>query len=151
MVTEKISPHFTLDMLTRSETAKRKGIPNIPGPIELERLRALSETILEPLYRRYGSKVVVTSAYRSKALNDAIGGSKTSQHMKGEAADLVVAGVSNLEVAKWLSRNVKYGQVIHEFGEWVHVSLPYPKGPQLLTCYRKGGKVVYESGLKEIP
>lgn len=150
-MTEKISPNFTLAALTRSTTATRKGIPNQPGPLETAKLKELCATILEPLYARYGKNLVVTSAYRSAALNRAIGGSKTSQHMKGEAADLIVAGVSNLEVAKWLSRNVKYGQVIHEFGEWVHVSLPYPKGPQLLTCYRKGGKVVYESGLKEIP
>lgn len=151
MKTEKLTKNFTVGMLTRSETAARRGIDNSPDEAALERLMALATFILEPLKEKYGRRLVITSGFRSVALNTAIGGSRNSQHMLGEAADLIVAGTPNLEVAKWLKNNIAYGQIIHEFGEWVHVSLPRNKLPETLTCYRRDGKVIYEPGLKEVP
>lgn len=146
-----LSHNFTLDMLTRSETAKRKSIPNMPGPLELERLKALCNTILEPLLQRYGAKMIVTSGYRSTELNRAIGGAKSSQHMKGEAADVVVAGVTPLTVCRWIEKNLRFDQLIHEYGDWTHVSTATKPRKEMLTCYKKAGKTVYVPGLIEIP
>ena len=88
-----LSPHFTLKELTASQTAKEHGIANVPSEQEIENLRALCVHTLEPLREALGLPIVVTSGYRTKALNDKLAhSSKCSQHMNGEAADFVVQG-----------------------------------------------------------
>jgi len=127
---EKLSEHFTLGELIRSETAERKGINNTP-PVEIiEKLKRLCEELLEPVRIHYGVPFRPNSGYRSVALNSEIGGSAKSQHCKGEAVDIEIPGVSNYDLAKWISENLAYDQVILECyhqgvpnSGWVHVSL----------------------------
>lgn len=127
---EKLSPHFTLGELIRSNTAERKGIDNRPPPELSDKLRRLCVEILEPVREHFGTPFRPNSGYRSPELNKAIGGSPTSQHCKAEAVDIEIAGVSNYELARWISENLVFDQLILECyrrGEpssgWVHVSL----------------------------
>ncbi len=83
-----LSKHFTLDELTKSATAQRKNIDNTPNEQELENLQALVDNILEPLRVHYGRPIIITSGYRCEKLNKAVGGSSTSQHRFGQAADI---------------------------------------------------------------
>ena len=119
-----LSKHFTLSEMTVSQTASRKGIDNTPGQKEIDALAMLCKEVLEPIRAHFDRPVIVTSGFRSVALNKRIGGSATSQHCKGEAADFTVPGVSNFELCKWMERNLNYDQLIYEYGEsgWVHVS-----------------------------
>jgi len=119
-----LSKHFTLSEMTVSQTASRKGIDNTPGQKEIAALALLCKEVLEPIRAHFDRPVIVTSGFRSVALNKRIGGSATSQHCKGEAADFTVPGVSNFELCKWMERNLNYDQLIYEYGEsgWVHVS-----------------------------
>lgn len=145
----QLSPHFSLAELTRSQTAIRRGLPNDAPPEVIERMRLLCERVLEPVRRQFGP-VRVLSGYRSPAVNRAVGGAATSQHCKGEAADFVVPGQTNLTVCRWLERFLTYDQLIYEFGEggWVHCS--WREGPlrnQELTARRGTGKTIYLPGL----
>lgn len=139
-----MTPHFSLAELTASVTAKAKKIDNSPDSVALGNLKSLAQDILEPLRAAFGAPLLVTSGFRSEALNRAISGSSpTSQHCKGEAADLVVAyplqGESRrdanrrlFEVAKALveSGQIKVGQLIDEYDfAWVHISLPRANKP----------------------
>jgi hypothetical protein len=122
----QLSRNFYLDEFTRSQTAARHGIDVavIEGGVIYSNLRRLCLHVLQPLRDALGP-VHVTSGYRPPKLNRLIGGSSTSQHQYGQAADIVVSGHSPLEVARWLRDHGKaYDQLIHEFGEWVHVSVP---------------------------
>ena len=145
----ELSEHFTLEEMTVSGTALRLGIDNSPGPREKVALIRLCDEVLEPVRRHFGRPVVISSGYRSPALNRAIGGSAISQHAKGEAADFIVPGVSNLEVARWMERNLNYDQLIYEFGEsgWLHVSYREPYRNQELSARKVGGRTRYFSGL----
>ena len=126
----KLSKNFSLEELIRSSTAMKIGIDNIPNDEHLKNLQVVVDEIAQPLRDHFGKPVRINSGYRSPALNDAIGGSKKSQHSKGEALDLEIDGVSNLEVADWITDNCDYDQVILEFynpaegpnSGWVHAS-----------------------------
>lgn len=144
-----LSEHFTLAEMTASQTAARKGIRNVPGPAEIKALTALCENVLEKVRAHFGKPVIVTSGYRSPRLNTAIGGSATSQHCKGEAADFTVHGVSNLEVCQWMMKNLNYDQLIYEYGEtgWVHASWRVPYRNAELSAKRRSGKTVYLPGI----
>ena len=92
----QLSEHFELAEFLVSETAARRGISNEPTPEVIENLRRLCQSVLEPLRVKLARPVVITSGYRSLALNRAVGGSPTSHHMQGRAADLIVPGMSPL-------------------------------------------------------
>ena len=123
-----LSPHFTLEEMIKSQTALRMGLENNPGPRELEALVDLCEYALEPIRDHYGRPVVVSSGYRAPAVNKAIGSSDRSQHTKGEAADIEIPGVDNLELYYWAAEHSDFDQLILEYytGEpasgWVHIS-----------------------------
>ena len=117
-----LSPHFTLGEMTVSQTAARRGIANDPPAGAISNLRTLCAEVLEPVRAHFARPVIVSSGYRSPALNRAIGGSPSSQHCLGEAADITVPGVGVLDLAQWLHRNLDYDQLIYEYGRWVHVS-----------------------------
>ena len=123
-----ISKHFTLNELMKSQTALRLGLDNTPDHDALEALAALCENVLEPVREHYGLPVIVSSGYRSPAVNKAIGSKSTSQHTKGEAADIEIPGIDNLELYYWIAVNADFDQAILEYytGEassgWVHVS-----------------------------
>ena len=145
----QLTKHFSLTELVRSQTALRRGIANVPGPRAVAALIGLCLNVLEQVRVHFGP-VAISSGYRGPALNRAIGGASGSQHELGEAADFRVPGVSNLDVCQWIQRNLKYDQLIYEFGEegWVHAS--YRAGRlryQELTARRVRGKVQYLPGL----
>lgn len=139
----KLSEHFHLSEFTTSQTAARRRIDNTPPPAVIRALTDLCVNVLEPVRRQFGP-VTVSSGYRSPALNRAVGGSATSQHMYGMAADIECPGVSNHELATWISRNTAFDQIILEFytpgqpnSGWVHVSWkPTGRRGQLLTAAR---------------
>jgi hypothetical protein len=127
----KISEHLDLSEVTRSDSAKRKGINNEPTAEHLENFKKLAENVFEPIRNHFGFPIHISSGYRSKALNTAIGGSLTSQHCKGEAIDIDMDGssngITNKMVFDYIKANIKFDQMIWEFGsdtnpDWVHVS-----------------------------
>jgi zinc D-Ala-D-Ala carboxypeptidase len=125
----KLSQHFTLEEMTKSQTGSRKGIENTPGEKEIENLKLLCENILEKVRVHFGRQVTVNSGYRGPKLNKAIGGAKNSQHMTGQAADIEIAGMSNKILFCWIRDNLDFDQLILEFHKegvpdsgWVHVS-----------------------------
>lgn len=119
--------YFTLQELTASATATRKGIDNTPSPEVTARLTALVANVLDPLREAWGKPIVVTSGYRSPRLNRAVGGAARSQHCKGEAAD-----IRTLSNRRWENRQLydlirklglPYDQLIDEYDySWIHVS-----------------------------
>ena len=126
----KLSPHFTLGEMTRSETAERKGIDNTPPQEIIPKLKRLCEEILEPVREHYGVPFRPNSGYRCVELNREIGGSPRSQHCQGEAVDIEIAGLSNFDLASWIRDNLVFDQLILECyhqgvpnSGWVHVSL----------------------------
>jgi hypothetical protein len=146
----KLSPHFSLAELVKSQSASRHGISNNPGEVETQALKDICEDILEPLRSDMGFPIFISSGFRSTTLNRKIGGSTTSQHCKGEAVDIDNDG-KNAEIFHWILENADFDQLIWEFGnasepDWVHVS--YVKGRknrgQILRAKRVNGKTVYE-------
>lgn len=146
-----LSPNFSLEEMIRSDEALRLAINNAPGELERDNLRRLCVQVLEPLRAALGRPIVVTSGYRDPVLNTIVGGSKTSDHCAGRAADIKVPGMSPREVCESIRLlELPYKQVIHEFGAWCHVSIP-PAGDvprrELLTAIKAGGKTQYLPGL----
>jgi hypothetical protein len=139
----KLSKNFHLSEFTTSQTAARRRIDNTPPPAVIKALTDLCTHVLEPVRAHFGP-VRVSSGYRSPALNRAVGGSKTSQHVLGQAADIECPGVSNAELARWIARNTDFDQLILEFytpgqpnSGWVHVSWrPTDRRRQSLTAAR---------------
>jgi hypothetical protein len=150
-----LSANFSLHELTKSETALRMGFDNTPGEAETEALRLLCEKVLQPVRDHYGKGVKVNSGFRSPESNSAVGGSKTSDHCKGQAADIEIPGVPNAELAQWIMDNLEYTQLILEFytpgipdSGWVHVSYdPDNLKKQELTAMKVAGKTQYVPGL----
>ena len=151
----KLSEHLDLAEVTRSETAKRKGISNEPTPEHLENFKKLAQNIFEPIRKHFGVPIHISSGYRSKALNTAIGGSLTSQHCSGEAIDIDMDGssngVTNKMVFEFIKANLNFDQLIWEFGtkdnpDWVHVSFETTgkQRKQILRAYKSGGKTAYQ-------
>jgi hypothetical protein len=150
----KISTHLSLSEVTRSETAKRRGISNTPTAEHLENFKKLAENIFEPIREHFKVPIYVSSGYRSKELNSAIGGSLSSQHCQGEAIDIDMdgssSGVTNADVYNFIKDNLEFDQLIWEFGtdknpDWVHVSYE-SKGKQRkqkLKAVRTNGKTSY--------
>ncbi len=149
----KISEHITYAESIHSNTAKRKGIDNTPSPIHVETMELTARKIFEPLREWVGGPIKVTSMYRSPALNEAIGGSKTSQHMKGQAMDLddVYGYKSNAEMYHWIKDNLNFDQLIWEFGtdvnpNWIHVSYVNDEDNRnrCLKAYKENGRTKYK-------
>lgn len=151
-----LSANFTLKELTKSDTATRLGLDNTPGEAEIESLRLLCEKVLQPVRDHFGKSVTVNSGYRSPESNAAVNGSKTSDHCKGQAADIEIPGVPNAELAQWIMDNCDYTQLILEFytqgipdSGWVHVSFdPSNLKMQELTAVKVAGKTQYLPGLQ---
>lgn len=151
----QLTANFSLHELTKSETALRMGFDNTPDDEATENLRLLCEKVLQPVRDHYGKGVKVNSAYRSPESNAAVGGSKTSDHCKGMAADIEIPGVANADLAQWIMDNLDYTQLILEFytpgipdSGWVHVSYdPNNLKNQELTATKVAGKTQYLPGL----
>ena len=120
----KLSPNFTLEELTHSEIAERKGLDNTPSEEVKANLVRLAR-FLEEVRKLLGRPIIVNSAYRSLEVNKAVGGKPTSQHVLGCAADIRVPGMTPNDVVKAiLKSNIEYDQVIREFDSWTHISIP---------------------------
>lgn len=117
----KISKNFSLEEITRSDTALRKGIDNTPVSEHIVNLCALVHHVLQPLRDHYGKPVNISSGYRCKALNKAVGGVNNSQHMRGQAADIKIQGVTPTHIADYIASHLPYDQVII-YPTFVHVS-----------------------------
>ena len=151
----KLTENFSLHEMVKSETAARRGLDNTPNDAVIANLKVLAENVLQPIRSHYGKGVKVNSGYRSPDVNAAVGGSRTSDHTRGQAADIEIPGVPNYDLAKHIVDNYKFTQVILEFytpgipdSGWVHVSYdPANLKCQTLTAMRENGKVVYKPGL----
>jgi zinc D-Ala-D-Ala carboxypeptidase len=120
----KLTPNFTLEELTQSEMAERKGLDNTPNADSKANLVRLAK-FLEEIRRVLGRPIMVNSAYRSPEVNTAIGSKPTSQHCIGCAADIKVPGLTPDNVVKEIIKtNLEYDQLIREFDSWVHISIP---------------------------
>ena len=120
----KLTPNFSLEELTQSETAERKGLDNTPNADVKANLVRLAK-FLEEVRRILGRPIMVNSAYRSPEVNTAIGSRPTSQHCIGCAADIKVPGLTPDNIVKEIIKtNLEYDQLIREFDSWVHISIP---------------------------
>jgi hypothetical protein len=151
----KLSNYVSLAEVTKSDTAKRKGISNEPTPEHLENLKTICTDVFDKVREHFGVPIYISSGYRSEALNKAIGGSKNSDHNLGRALDLDQDGrgngVTNMDVFEFIKDNLEVDQLIGEFQradgnfEWVHVG--YRKGAnrkQILVAYKEGTKTKYK-------
>lgn len=145
----KLSDHFTLEELTVSETAVRKGLDNTPSLEIIENLKKLASS-LEVVRAILGFPIHINSGYRSLAVNIAIGGSKTSAHMQGYAADFVCPQFGKpIDIVKKLANTkLAFDQLIQE-GNWVHISFDPKMRHQVLTANFINGKAQYVNGIQE--
>lgn len=135
-----LSPHFTLDELTVSQEAARRGIDNTPTADALEALKRTAMGLESVRMRLGGAPILISSGYRSPAVNTAVGGSKSSQHMRGEAADFTAPRFGNPRaiVDALVDSDVPYDQLILEFGRWVHISFSLHPRRQALVIDTQG-------------
>lgn len=149
-----LSTHFALAEFEVTHT----GLPNDVPPGLIPNLQALCEKVLEPIRAHFGA-VTINSGYRAPAVNAAVGGAPTSQHTKGEAADIEVPGHSNFEVATWIRDHVQFDQMILEAyhpgvpsSGWVHCSWSRAHPPRLsiLTMTMAAHGPVYTPGLPRL-
>lgn len=149
----KISEHITYAEACHSDTAKRLGIPNIPNEYEMWNMVVLATEVFEPLREWVGGPIKISSFYRSRELNKAIGGSQKSMHCEGRAIDIddVYGHKSNAEMFDYITMYLDYDQLIWEFGDdqnpdWIHVSfVDYDTNrKQTLRAYRENGGVIYK-------
>lgn len=151
----RLTEHFTLEELTVSPTAKKLGLPNTPTSEHIANMKYCCEMILEPVRAHFGKPVQVNSSYRAPAVNRAVGGSKTSQHVNGQAIDFEIPGIDNKVVADWVADNLEFDQVILEFyssgdknSGWVHASIKKEGGnrrQRLVATKSKAGGTVYSA------
>jgi zinc D-Ala-D-Ala carboxypeptidase len=148
-----ISKHITYKEATRSVTALRLGIENVPNEYELQNMELIAEKVFEPLRRAVNGPIKINSFFRCEELNKAIGGSSKSQHCQGRAIDIddVYGYVSNSYMYYYIKDNLDFDQLIWEFGtdtepDWVHVS--YVDGDsnrkRCLLAYKENGKTKYK-------
>ena len=148
MADQKLSPHFMLSEMTVSEYASRAGFDNIPSQREIDELIKLCNDVLERVRAEVGRPIIVTSGYRCKAVNTGIGGSKSSQHIKGQAADFTIPKKSNRDVVlSIVAAGITFDQLIYEFGEsgWVHISRSDNPRNEVLEAKLVNGKTKYSS------
>ena len=151
----KLSEHLDLSEVTRSESAKRNGITNMPTAEHIANFKLLAEKIFEPIRNHFRVPIIISSGYRSKELNASLkGASLTSQHCSGEAIDIDMDGsphgVTNRMVFDYIKDNLIFDQLIYEFGDannpdWVHVSYESTgnQRKQVLRATRSNGKTAY--------
>jgi uncharacterized protein YcbK (DUF882 family) len=140
-----LTPHFTLDELTASETAARNDWDNSPNDAELENLKRLADFLEQVKVVLGGKPVMINSAFRSKKVNDAVGSRDTSQHRIGCAADIRVPGMTPDQVVKAIiASGIGYDQVIREFDRWTHISIPN----SVDTSPRKQALIIDKAGAR---
>jgi len=147
-----ISKHISYKEGVYSTTALRRGIDNTPNDEQLDNMELIAEKIFEPLREYVGGPIKINSFFRSAKLNTAIGGSKTSQHCKGQAMDIddTFGRATNAEMYYFIKENLDFDQMIWEFGDddnpnWVHVSYVSPEKnrKKCLKAYKENGRTKY--------
>ena len=149
----RISKNFSLSEMVKSATAVRLGVDNSPSSIHLVNLTHLAIHILQPVRDQFGV-ITINSGYRSPALNAKVGGSKTSQHCNGQAADFESFSTPNPDLALWITKNLDFDQIILEFYDgvdpnsgWVHCSYNLMGNrKKILTALKTKNGVVYRNG-----
>lgn len=148
----QLSKNLSLAEVIRSETAKRRGLSNMPTEEHIENFKKLAENVFQPIRDHFGVPIHISSGYRSAALNKAIKGSSTSQHCSGEAIDIDMDGttITNAAIFNYIKDNLEFDQLIWEFGtdanpDWVHVSYESTgkQRKQILKAKKAGGKTTY--------
>ena len=148
----KLSEHLELSEVIRSESAKRRGISNMPTEEHIKNLKSIAENIFEPIRANFRQPIRISSGYRSQSLNAAIGGATRSQHSTGEALDIDMDGtaLSNKEIFNFIKERLPFDQLIWEFGneqnpDWVHVSYSSTgsQRKQVLRAIKENGKTKY--------
>jgi hypothetical protein len=140
-----ITPHFTLQELTASETAARNGWDNNPNGYERENLARLADLLEQVKVVLGGKPIIVNSAFRSKQVNDAVGSKDTSQHRIGCAADIRVPGMTPDQVVrKIIASGINFDQLIREYDSWCHISVPNTES----TPARKQALIIDKAGTR---
>ena len=145
----KLSKNLTLGEVTKSHTAIKYGINNKPTGEHLSNLILIANKIFQPVRDYFNKPIIVSSGYRSEALNDLIGGASGSQHSKGQALDLD-GSVDNSLIFEFIKNNLEFDQLIWEFGDdenpdWVHVSYkPEGNRGEVLRAVKQKGKTIYK-------
>ena len=152
----KLTANITLDELTKSQVAERKGINNNPNPQQIENLKALAINILQPVRSHFDRPLIISSGFRCAQLCVEIGSSVNSQHVADDgaaAADFEIPGVDNMQLAMWINKNTDFDQLILEFYEpgdpnsgWVHCSaVKEGSRAQVLKASKVEGRTKYEN------
>jgi hypothetical protein len=155
----KLTANITLDELTKSQVAERKGINNNPSPEQIENLKALAVNVLQPVRSHFDKPLIISSGFRTAQLCIEIGSVPTSQHCADDnaaAADFEIPGVDNRELALWIKSELEYDQLILEFYKdneptsgWIHCSYSTNANRnQSLRAMREEGKVIYKPWLE---
>jgi hypothetical protein len=148
----QLSKNLSLAEVMRSETAKRKGVSNMPTEAHIANFKLLAEKVFQPIREHFAVPIHISSGYRSAALNKAIGGASSSQHCTGEAIDIDMDGtsVTNAAIFNYIKDNLEFDQLIWEFGtdtnpDWVHVSYESTgkQRKQILKAVKQGKTTVY--------
>lgn len=149
-----LSEHFSLEEFLTSQTAARMGRLIVAPPQIIDNLRRLCVTLLEPIRVKLGRPLVISSGYRPEWLNSAIGGSKTSAHVHGYAADIEVVGMSPPTFCRWVRMHAELegwpvDQCILEFppNGWTHLGIAEKPRQQYLTAVSENGRTVYLNGV----
>ena len=151
-MTNKISKHISYKEGTYSQTALRRGLDNTPSEEQLKCMKEVAENLFEPLREWVGGPIKINSFFRGEPVNTAIGGSKYSQHMKGQAIDIddTFRHKTNAEMYHYIKDNLDFDQMIWEFGDdknpnWVHISWVShrPNRKKLTIAKRINGKTKY--------
>lgn len=140
----QLSKNLYLSEVTKSQTAIQKGIKNEPTKEEIQNLKDIAENIFQPIRDHFKVPIGISSGYRSKKLNQIIGGSKTSEHMSGRALDIdadIYGNITNRQIFDFIRKNLEFNQLVWEFGDdnnpdWVHVS--FDKGNNKKRVLRAG-------------
>lgn len=146
-----LSASFYLEEFQRSQTAARMGRPIFIPPEFQPNVQRLVDDVMQPVRAFIGKPIQILSGYRPPWLNAAVGGARNSQHLTANACDFVVSGLSVADVCRAVvNSGVPFDQLIHEFGEWCHVSVA-PAGVvprrSILTALRDGGVTIYRPGI----
>jgi hypothetical protein len=144
----RLSKNLTLSEVIRSESAKRRGVSNMPTPAHIENLKYLAEKIFQPVRDHFKVPIRISSGYRSRELNAIIGGSQTSFHSLGCALDLDNdnTSITNKQIFDFIRENLEYTELINEFDySWVHVAIVKgrEKEKETLEAYKQNGKTFY--------
>lgn len=151
--TIRVSKNFALSEMVKSATAERLNVDNSPSDIHLVNLTHLAIHILQPVRDQFGV-ITINSGYRSPTLNAKVGGSKTSQHCNGQAADFESFSTPNPDLAKWIANNLEFDQLILEFYDgvnpnsgWVHCSYNLMGNrKKIMTALKTKSGVQYKNG-----